>query len=113
MAGFRRLRDHHGLVQRDISGGKAVEANLLGLLVRDAAPTAPVWLATRRVQLGRLAPHALRRLKVRQGVLKGADHLAHACRTGGSVVSQWSRRTRDQMAVNWARGCTHPSDRTH
>ena len=111
MAGCR-LRDHHGLIQRDLSGSKAVEADLLGLLVRDAAPTAPVWLVTRRVQFVRFAPHALGRLKVRQGVLKGADHLAHACRTGRSAVSQWSRRTNHHRAINWSRGCTHPSDRT-
>eukprot|EP00964_Phaeocystis_antarctica_P082123 scaffold51462_cov65-Phaeocystis_antarctica.AAC.2 len=39
-----RLRKRHGLVQRDLSGGKAFKADLLGLLVRDAAPPAPVWL---------------------------------------------------------------------
>ena len=83
-----RVSDNHSLVQRGISGGerKAFEAELLGLFIRDAAPSAPGGLV--RVFGRDLAPHALGRLKVGQGVLEGGEHVAHACRTDRSVVSQ-------------------------
>ena len=61
-----RPRNYHGRVQWGLSD-QAILADLLGLFVRDAAPTASVWLVgvASRVLLGRLAPHALRRLEVR------------------------------------------------
>lgn len=111
-----RVSDHHSLVQRGISGGgerNAFEAELLGLFIRDAAPSAPGGLARPVRVFGRdLAPHALGRLKVGQGVLEGGEHGAHACRTDRSVVSQWVTADSHHRAVNWARGCTHPWQRT-
>ena len=87
-----RVSDNHSLVQRGISGEerKAFEAELLGLFIRDAAPSAPGGLARPVRVFGRdLAPHALGRLKVGQGVLEGGEHVAQPCKTDRSVVSQW------------------------